>query len=117
MGGADEWRRPLCISLGEKVIGMSMKNLARRFAGSVVTRTIATIFLYSLFTTWMLADEDTLASRIGTDGSVGCQSCPNRVKQLVITQPGVYENYLVDGEWTTSTLVKITADDVILRHC
>src|SRR5581483_7423093 len=31
--------------------------------------------------------------------------------------PGVYENYLVDSNWQGGNRVKITADDVTLRHC
>jgi hypothetical protein len=83
----------------------------------LVDRTIATIILSALFTTRMPAAEGTPPSKIGTNGSAGCQSSPKRVQRLVITKPGVYENYLVDGDWATSTLVKITADDVVLRHC
>lgn len=63
------------------------------------------------------AQEPAQPSRVGTQGSVGCGPTPRRVKQLVIDQPGVYENYLVDGEWSGSTLVKILADDVVLRNC
>lgn len=54
---------------------------------------------------------------IGVQGPVGCGPNPRRVKRLVIDRPGVYENYLVDGEWGDSTLVKITADGVVLRNC
>jgi hypothetical protein len=61
-------------------------------------------------------DEATIV-RPGTVGDVGCGPNPKRVRQLRIDKPGVYENYLVDGEWSGSTLVKITADDVTLRNC
>ena len=54
---------------------------------------------------------------IGPKGEVGCGNSPRRVKRLSITEPGIYENLLVDGEWTDSTLVKITADGVTLRNC
>jgi hypothetical protein len=54
---------------------------------------------------------------IGTQGEVGCGDSPKQVKQLLITTPGIYENFLVDGEWMGSTLVKITADNVTLRRC
>jgi hypothetical protein len=57
------------------------------------------------------------AVRPGTIGAVGCGLEPKRVQRLVIDQPGVYENYLVDGQWIGSTLVKINADDVTLRNC
>ncbi len=53
----------------------------------------------------------------GTQGDVGCRENPRRVKRLIIDRPGIYENLLVDGEWGGSTLVKITADNVVLRHC
>ena len=55
--------------------------------------------------------------RVGTQGEVGCQVNPRQVKRLVIDRPGVYENILVEGEWGGSTLVKITADNVVLRNC
>lgn len=53
----------------------------------------------------------------GTRGVVGCGADAQRVRRLVIDKPGVYENYLVDGEWGGSTLVKINADGVTLRNC
>jgi hypothetical protein len=55
--------------------------------------------------------------RPGTTGPVGCGPDATRVRRLVIDEPGVYENILVDGEWTDGTLVKIEADGVILRRC
>lgn len=57
------------------------------------------------------------AIKPGTIGNVGCGDNPMRVKRLIIDKPGVYENFLVDGEWAHSTLVKINADDVTLRNC
>jgi hypothetical protein len=54
---------------------------------------------------------------IGAAGNVGCGPNPQRVERLAITRPGVYENILVDGEWTEGTLVKINADGVTLRNC
>src|SRR5262245_12618378 len=54
---------------------------------------------------------------IGTQGHVGCDQNATRLKQLVITTAGTYENLLIDGEWMGSTLVKIMADNVILRRC
>ena len=54
---------------------------------------------------------------IGSKPNVGCLENPKRVHRLSITSPGVYENILVDGQWSDSTLVKIIADDVTLRHC
>lgn len=55
--------------------------------------------------------------RPGTVGNVGCGANPKIVQRLVIDKPGVYENYLVDGEWVDSTLVKINADNVTLKNC
>lgn len=54
---------------------------------------------------------------VGIRGQVGCAENPKRVQRLEITAPGVYENYLVDGQWVDRNLVKINADDVTLRHC
>lgn len=56
-------------------------------------------------------------STIGVQGSVGCTDQAQRVQHLVITKPGVYENMLIDGEWNSSTLVKILSDNVTLRKC
>jgi hypothetical protein len=38
-------------------------------------------------------------ARAGTQGAIGCGANPKRVNRLVIDKPGIYENYLVDGEW------------------
>jgi hypothetical protein len=54
---------------------------------------------------------------VGVQGRVGCLKDPRQVDRLEITKPGVYENYLVDGQWGTGNRVKITADNVTLRHC
>jgi len=54
---------------------------------------------------------------VGAHGKIGCQESPKRVARLQITKPGVYENFLVDSNWAGGNRVKITADDVVLRHC
>ena len=54
---------------------------------------------------------------VGIQGPVGCRENPKKVDRLIITKPGVYENYLVDSAWQGGNRVKITADDVILRNC
>lgn len=54
---------------------------------------------------------------IGARSGVGCLENPKRLQRLSITAPGTYENLLVDGQWVDGQLVKITADDVVLRHC
>ena len=56
------------------------------------------------------------APAVGARGEVGCGPNPRRVRRLEISEPGVYEDLLVDGEWSDSTLVKITADGVTLRR-
>jgi hypothetical protein len=53
----------------------------------------------------------------GTQGTIGCDASAKRLDRLVITKTGVYENLLIDGNWSANTLVKITADDVTLRNC
>jgi hypothetical protein len=54
---------------------------------------------------------------LGTVGRVGCLDNPKRVARLEITKPGVYENFLVDGNGASGNLVKITADNVTVRNC
>lgn len=54
---------------------------------------------------------------VGAREDVGCLANPQEVRRLFATHPGVYENYLVDGGWVARNLVKISADDVTLRHC
>jgi hypothetical protein len=54
---------------------------------------------------------------VGVNGVIGAPDGARVVNRLEITQPGVYENLIVDGEWKSGNLVKITADNVTLRHC
>src|SRR5262245_41346557 len=54
---------------------------------------------------------------VGARGNVGCLANPKKVDRLLITRPGVYENYLVDSNWQGGNRVKITAGNVTLRHC
>lgn len=54
---------------------------------------------------------------VGPLGEVGTLTKPTLVDRLEITEPGVYENFLVDARGRDGNIVKITADDVILRHC
>jgi hypothetical protein len=85
-----------------------------------IPRHLSTVALFvaigALCAQAVLADEGG-SPKIGARGLIGCGNNPKRVRQLVIDKPGVYENYLVDGEWGQSTLVKIVADNVQLRHC
>lgn len=55
---------------------------------------------------------------VGASGPVGCGENPTVVRRLEITRPGVYENYLVEGDYTPGqNLVVIRADGVTLRRC
>ncbi len=54
---------------------------------------------------------------VGTRGVVGTLAQPKVVNRLEITQPGVYENYLVDAQGKGGNIVKITADNVTVRNC
>jgi hypothetical protein len=62
------------------------------------------------------ADQGALV-KVGAQGDVGCKANPQKVDRLSIPKAGLYENYLVDGKWDGSTLVKIKADNVTFRHC
>jgi hypothetical protein len=57
------------------------------------------------------------AKPVGTQGVVGTLANPKTVNRLEITEPGVYENYLVDAQGEGGNIVKISADNVTLRHC
>lgn len=54
---------------------------------------------------------------IGVNEPVGCLESPERRSRLIIDKTGTYENQLIDGEWVQRNLVKIRADNVVLRHC
>ena len=53
----------------------------------------------------------------GLTGPVGARPDARKVRTLRIDQPGVCENILVDGDWINEDLVRITADNVVLRNC
>ena len=53
----------------------------------------------------------------GLAGPIGARADARKVRTLRIDQPGVYENILIDGEWISEDLVRITADNVVLRNC
>jgi hypothetical protein len=57
------------------------------------------------------------AEYAGLTGPIGADANAKRVKTLRITEPGIYENILVDGEWGEQDLVRILADNVVLRNC
>ena len=48
------------------------------------------------------------AEPIGPQGLVGTKANPIKVERLVITKPGVYENYLVDSRWQGGNRVKVS---------
>lgn len=54
---------------------------------------------------------------VGTHGVVGTLANPKAVARLEITEPGIYENYLVDAQGAGGNIVKVTADNVTIRHC
>jgi hypothetical protein len=53
----------------------------------------------------------------GLTGPVGAKPDARRVQMLRIDKPGVYENLLIDGDWIEQDLVRINADNVVLRNC
>ena len=71
-----------------------------------------TLLLLLLLATPLMA-----ANAIGVRGKIGPQGKPKRVQRLQIRKSGVYENYLVDGKFAGGNRVKITANNVTVRHC
>ncbi|QDU36068.1 VanZ like family protein [Maioricimonas rarisocia] len=53
---------------------------------------------------------------IGLTGPAGCLASPTKRQRLIITEPGVYSNYMVDGNFDRSNVVKINTGPVVLRH-
>lgn len=78
---------------------------------------VTLVVLATLFIPAFATAAETSAAAIGAAGQVGCLANPRDVERLEITAPGVYENYRLDGGGRGGNLVKITADDVTLRHC
>lgn len=58
-----------------------------------------------------------LQAQVGVQGKTGAPPDAKTLDRLEITRPGTYENLIIDGGWKSGNLVKITADDVILRNC
>ncbi|MCZ7649361.1 MAG: right-handed parallel beta-helix repeat-containing protein [Planctomycetota bacterium] len=58
-----------------------------------------------------------LGPPVGPRGPIGAGAGAKQVNELVINKPGVYENYVVDGEFKGKNLVQIKADGVTLRNC
>lgn len=50
---------------------------------------------------------------VGARGTVGCRENPKHVTRLQISEPGIYENYLVDSDWAGGNRIKITADNEV----
>ncbi len=84
-------------------------------------KTLSFIYALSLLLFVAYADEKNreqpAVPAVGAAANVGCGASPKKVQRLRINESGIYENFLVDGKWIDSTLVKIKADDVVLRHC
>ena len=53
----------------------------------------------------------------GLAGPAGAPNDAKPVRTLRIDQPGLYENILVDGDWIDEDLLRIRADNVVLRNC
>jgi hypothetical protein len=81
----------------------------------MMLRSIPLLVLLSGASTVLAAEPR--SAPLGARGSVGCGVNATRVEHLSIMRPGTYENMLVDGQWTDSTLVKINVDNVTLRNC
>lgn len=54
---------------------------------------------------------------VGVQGEIGCLANPKTASRLEISKSGVYENYRIDAQGKTGNTVKITANDVTVRHC
>jgi hypothetical protein len=65
----------------------------------------------------LLRPEARAQTPIGPSGVIGANANAKVVNRLEITKPGVYENFIVDGEGASGNLVKITADNVTVRNC
>lgn len=57
------------------------------------------------------------AEPVGPRGHIGTNANPKRVDRLVITKPGIYQNYLVDSNWQGGNRVKVSSNDVTIRNC
>lgn len=75
------------------------------------------VLLFLWFAVGLLQAPSAAAEMAGLTGPVGARPDAKRLTRLVIDRPGVYENLLIDGEWGEHDLVRIMADDVVLRHC
>lgn len=70
-----------------------------------------------LILVWFLCLSASATEFAGLTGPVGAPEGSPTMQMLRIDSSGVYENLIVDGEWGDFDLVKIKADNVILRNC
>ena len=64
----------------------------------------------------VLATASACAQPIGAPSNVGAPKNAKIIHRLEITKPGVYENFILDGQGAGGNLVKITADNVTIRN-
>jgi hypothetical protein len=84
----------------------------------IVPTSVGLAFLLFFQPTGSGQEKDQVSRKpIGVQGPVGCRDNPKKVDRLIITRPGVYDNYLVDSAWQGGNRVKISADNVTLRNC
>jgi hypothetical protein len=84
-----------------------------RHLGRVILPGITVLCAAELFA----ATSSPASETAGLLGPVGARPDARKVRTLRIDQPGLYENILIDGEWVSEDLVRITADNVVLRNC
>jgi hypothetical protein len=65
----------------------------------------------------ILTASATAQTPVGVQGTIGAADGAKVLNRLEITQPGVYENLIIDGNFAPGNLVKIKADNVTLRNC
>ncbi|MFH1924586.1 MAG: right-handed parallel beta-helix repeat-containing protein [Planctomycetota bacterium] len=112
-----DWPDGLANALGVGV-GWLAVSLMLRAGNKPARESVACLLLALLFQPALAASaSDAPRPAVGVSGNVGCLNDPKTVQRLFITEPGVYENYLVDGRWVNRNLVKINAVDVTLRNC
>jgi hypothetical protein len=117
-----EGRRKRSLMAEEILHRESLQKMLARiglFPGTLPSSTKAPMKMRTLFALLLatLSTSATAGPAIGVRGSIGPDARAKLVDRLIITEPGIYENYIVDGEWASGNLVKITADDVVLRNC
>lgn len=99
-----------------------MPSTIRSWIGTFLLVVLASLATPTLVILLMASEQDkdppgAVGKPVGVQGLVGCRENPRQVERLEITRSGVYENYLVDSNWAGGNRVKITADNVTLRHC